>query len=66
MPRAYDRNPQKRGLGNSLYNPLRSGLTGWTDPMSAIDVPHMCNQDGHRLVDRTQDGNRLIFLIERG
>jgi len=37
-----------------------------SDPMSAIDVPHMCNQDGHRLVDRTQDGNRLIFLIERG
>lgn len=37
-----------------------------SDPMSAIDVPHMCRQDGHRLVDQTRDGNRLTFLIERG
>lgn len=37
-----------------------------SDPMSAIDVPHMCNQDGHRLIEQTRDDNRLTFLIERG
>ncbi len=37
-----------------------------SDPMSAIDVPHMCNQDGHRLIDQTRDGDRLVFVIERG
>lgn len=36
-----------------------------SDPMAAIDVPHMCAQDGHVLVDQTRDGNRLIFVIER-
>lgn len=61
MPRAYDRNPQKRGLGNSLYNPLRSGLTGWTDPMSAIDAAAQSAGSGIRqrfedTVDQALDG----------
>jgi len=41
-----------------------------TDPMAAIDVPHLCQQDGHRLVrqDRSGAGERVLlrFLIERG
>jgi tRNA 2-thiouridine synthesizing protein A len=41
-----------------------------TDPMAAIDIPHLCQQDGHRLVlqERLEEGGRLIlrFLIERG
>lgn len=36
MPR-FDKFPQKRGVGDALYNPLRSGLTGWSDPLAAID-----------------------------
>lgn len=36
MPRAYDRNRTARGLGNSLWNPMRSGISTWTDPMSAV------------------------------
>jgi tRNA 2-thiouridine synthesizing protein A len=37
-----------------------------TDPMAAIDVPHFCNEAGHRLVatDLVQGVRR--FLIERG
>ncbi len=37
-----------------------------SDPMSAIDLPHMCAQDGHRLLAQSREGDRLIFVIERG
>lgn len=41
-----------------------------TDPMAAIDIPHLCSEGGHRLVERSRDGDgdgaRLTFLIERG
>lgn len=37
-----------------------------SDPMSAIDIPHMCNEDGHRLVSFEEVEGRLEFLIERG
>lgn len=41
-----------------------------TDPMAAIDIPHLCQEDGHRLVrqERREEGGRTIlrFLIERG
>lgn len=41
-----------------------------TDPMAAIDIPHLCQQDGHRLVrqDRSGAGDAALlrFLIECG
>jgi tRNA 2-thiouridine synthesizing protein A len=37
-----------------------------TDPMAAIDVPHMCQEDGHVLLDSRRDGRVLVFLIEAG
>jgi len=37
-----------------------------SDPLAAIDIPHMCAEDGHRLLDRRTEGGRLVFLIERG
>ncbi|NBN65488.1 sulfurtransferase TusA family protein [Pannonibacter tanglangensis] len=36
-----------------------------TDPMSAIDIPHMCNEDGHRLVAQVRDGELIRFTIEK-
>lgn len=36
MPRAVDKYPQQRGTGNALYNPLRSGVASWEDPLSAV------------------------------
>ena len=36
-----------------------------TDPMSAIDMPHFCNEQGHALLDQQQDGPALIFRIRR-
>lgn len=38
-----------------------------TDPMSEIDLPHMCRQDGHRLLSAHRRTERLfVFEIERG
>ena len=36
-----------------------------TDPMSAIDMPHFCNEQGHMLLDQQRDGPALIFRIRR-
>lgn len=37
-----------------------------TDPLSAIDIPALCNEDGHRLVEAVAAGRVRRFLIERG
>lgn len=36
MPKAVDKHPQHRTVGQSLYNPLRSGVASYEDPLSAI------------------------------
>lgn len=36
-----------------------------TDPMSAIDMPHFCSEQGHTLLDHQQEGEALIFRIRR-
>jgi tRNA 2-thiouridine synthesizing protein A len=36
-----------------------------TDPMSAIDMPHFCNEQGHTLLEQSKDGEALIFRIRR-
>jgi tRNA 2-thiouridine synthesizing protein A len=47
---------------------MRPGEMLWvetTDPMAVIDMPHYCNEHGHRLVEMqtVTDGHR--FLIEK-
>lgn len=37
-----------------------------SDPMAAIDIPHMCAVDGHDLVELTRDGEVLVFVLVRG
>ncbi|SCM78069.1 putative Sulfurtransferase TusA-like protein [uncultured Pleomorphomonas sp.] len=37
-----------------------------TDPMAAIDIPHYCREQGHRLVGEEKDGAVLRFTIARG
>ncbi|SHF51062.1 tRNA 2-thiouridine synthesizing protein A [Kaistia soli DSM 19436] len=41
-----------------------------SDPMAAIDMPHLCHQDGHALIERTEseaNGVRILcFIVERG
>jgi len=37
-----------------------------TDPMAAIDVPHFCNENGHRLVATEKMDGATRFEIEKG
>ena len=42
-----------------------------TDPMAAIDIPHLCREDGHRLIAKSEEsaasGLRILrFVVERG
>lgn len=35
------------------------------DPMAAIDIPHYCQEKGHRLLDRRSEGEILTFVVEK-
>ena len=37
-----------------------------TDPLSAIDVPFYLDKTGHRLVARSRQEGRLVFVVECG
>jgi tRNA 2-thiouridine synthesizing protein A len=34
-----------------------------TDPLAAIDIPHFCNEHGHRLIsqEKTDSGHRFVI-----
>lgn len=36
-----------------------------TDPMAFLDIPHMCNEDGHKMEKVEKDGPRGRFLIRK-
>ncbi len=36
-----------------------------TDPMSAIDMPHFCNEQDHTLLESSSANGSLIFRIRR-
>ena len=36
------------------------------DPAAVVDVPHFCNESGHRLVKMVDEGEgRTLYLIEK-
>jgi tRNA 2-thiouridine synthesizing protein A len=37
-----------------------------SDPMSVIDIPHMCHQEGHDFIERETVSGHYRFLIRRG
>ena len=43
----------------------RLALTA-TDPLAAIDIPHFCEEAGHRLIASSARDGVLSFVIERG
>ncbi|MCG6858869.1 MAG: sulfurtransferase TusA family protein [Salaquimonas sp.] len=48
---------------------LARGARLWvetTDPVSAIDLPNYCREDGHELVEIVADEGCHRFLIEHG
>lgn len=50
--------------------PLRPGavvVVLTTDPVAAIDVPHFCREEGHRLVSAERlEGDEMRFEIVKG
>ena len=36
-----------------------------TDPMAAIDMPHFCNEQGHTILEQSQNEQTLRFRIKR-
>ena len=36
-----------------------------SDPMSAIDMPHFCNEQGHALLTNVRNGDLFTFRIKR-
>ena len=36
-----------------------------TDPMSAMDMAHFCNEQGHEFLEQWQEAKTLIFRIKR-
>lgn len=36
-----------------------------TDPVSAIDMPHFCNEQGHTLLGQTREADAFIYRIRR-
>ncbi len=36
-----------------------------TDPMAAIDMPHFCNEQGHIILEQSQNEKTLRFRIKR-
>ncbi len=36
-----------------------------TDPMAAIDIPHMVRQDGHLLDGQEMKGDVLVFRLRK-
>lgn len=36
-----------------------------TDPMSIIDIPHFCSQNGHELVEQDERPTHCDFLIRK-
>ena len=37
-----------------------------TDPLAALDIPALCQEDGHRLVDSMSVDGGHRFVIEKG
>ncbi len=47
---------------------LAPGETIWvlaSDPLSVVDVPHMCGEEGHALIEQEQAADHHRFLIRR-
>ena len=36
------------------------------DPLAAIDIPHMCHQEGHAVVSVARDGAIVRLVLRRG
>ncbi len=35
------------------------------DPAAVIDMPHYCNESGHKLVDQAQKGDVMVWTLKK-
>lgn len=61
MPPSSFEDPQSSGKNAER---AFSGVEA-TDPLSGIDVPHFCTQEGHALITQEREGPLHRFLIRR-
>jgi tRNA 2-thiouridine synthesizing protein A len=53
----------KRALAQSASGEV---LTVWaSDPLAAVDIPHMCGEEGHSVESIVKEQSRTIFRIRR-
>jgi len=48
---------------------MSAGESVWvlaSDPLSVIDIPHMCHREGHELIESKAAADHHRFLIRRG
>ena len=48
---------------------LSPGATIWvlaSDPLAVVDIPHMCAEEGHALIETARGPDHHRFLIRRG
>ena len=36
-----------------------------TDPMAAVDMPHFCNEQGHQLLEQSNEAGVLRFKVRK-
>ncbi|MCR9148208.1 MAG: sulfurtransferase TusA family protein [Rhodobacteraceae bacterium] len=49
--------------------PLASGdmiILRADDPAAVVDVPHFCNEAGHRLVEIVEEGATMLYHVQKG
>ena len=47
---------------------LAPGATIWvlaSDPLAVVDIPHMCGEEGHALIEQERAADHHRFLIRR-
>ncbi|ULB09026.1 sulfurtransferase TusA family protein [Cereibacter azotoformans] len=54
---------RKRLMGMAPGRVLRVTAT---DPMAVIDLPHFCNDAGHKILACQREGRESVWLIRRG
>ena len=53
----------KRALAQCVSGEI---LTVWaSDPLAAVDIPHMCGEEGHVLIEQERTADHHRFLIRR-
>jgi tRNA 2-thiouridine synthesizing protein A len=48
---------------------IPAGASVWvlaSDPLSTVDIPHMCHREGHTLIESDAAPDHHRFLIRRG